>query len=162
MNRARTLALSILTLIAALALAALAIAPTAQANANGRSKKLLGSWNVVVTTETQGATFPALLTFSSDGGMIADETPSPFETSGHGNWVSTDGGAVAFTFMSLIGSAEGTLSTKLKVVGRLVYDDSTDSWSGPFKIDVLDPGGQVIFTDHGAFSLTRIAIEPLE
>ena len=50
MNRARTLALSILTLIAALALAALAIAPTAQANANGRSKKLLGSWNVVVTT----------------------------------------------------------------------------------------------------------------
>jgi len=162
MNHKRTFALPVLGLISALLLATLAIAQTAQANANSRSEKLLGSWNVVVTTEVQGSTFPALLTFSRDGGMIADEPPSPFETSGHGNWVSAGRQEVAYTFVSLIGSAEGPLSAKLKVVGTLQYDAGNDSWSGPFKIDVFDAGGQVIFTDHGTFSLTRIAVEPLD
>jgi len=162
MKRTHTIALSIVGLISALLLAALAITQTAQANGNSRSEKLFGSWNVVVTTETQGTTFPALLTFSEDGGMIADEPPSPFETSGHGNWVSTGRREVAYTFVSLIGSAEGPLSAKLKVVGTLQYDAGNDSWSGPFKIDVLDPDGHVTFTDHGTFSLTRIAVEPLD
>ena len=161
MKRTRTIALSIVGLISALLLATLAIAQTAQANANNRSEKLLGSWNVVVTTEVQGTTFPALLTFSDDGGMIADEPPIPFETSGHGNWVSAGRREAAYTFVSLIGSAEGPLSSKLKVVGTLQYDPGNDSWSGPFKIDVLDANGQVSFTDRGTFSLTRIAVESL-
>jgi len=162
MKRTRTIALSIVGMIAALLIAAFAIGQTAEANANNRSEKLLGSWNVVVTTEVQGTTFPALLTFSEDGGMIADEPPSPFETSGHGNWVSAGRREVAYTFVSLIGSAEGPLSSKLKVAGRLRYDADDDGWSGPLKIDVLDPNGQVIFTDQGTFTLTRIAVEPLE
>jgi hypothetical protein len=161
MKHTRTIALSIVGLISALLLVTLAIAQTAQANPNSRSEKLLGSWNVVVTTEVQGITFPALLTFSDDGGMIADEPPSPFETSGHGNWVSAGRRDVAYTFVSLIGSAEGPLSSKLKVVGTLQYDAGSDNWSGPFKIDVFDANGQVIFTDHGTFSLARIAVEPL-
>ncbi len=162
MNHKRTFALSVLGLISVLLLAALAIAQTAQANASNLSEKLLGSWNVVVTTEVQGITFPALLTFSSDGGMIADEPPSPFETSGHGNWISAGRREVAYTFVSLIGSAEGPLSAKLKVVGTLQYDAGNDSWSGPFKIDVFDAGGKLSFTDHGTFSLTRIAVESLD
>src|SRR5262245_21806905 len=127
MNRKRTLALSVLGLISTLLIAAVAVAQTAQASANNRSKELLGAWNVVVTTEVQGTTFPALLTFSGDGGMIADEPPSPFETSGHGNWVSVDRRKAAYTFVSLIGSAEGSLSVSLKVVGTLQYDAGNDS-----------------------------------
>jgi hypothetical protein len=160
MKRTRIIALSIVGLIGALLLATLE--QTAQANANNRSEKLHGSWNVVVTTELQATIFPALLTFSDDGGLIADEPPSPFETSGHGNWISAGRREAAYTFVSLIGSAEGPLSAKLKVVGTLRYDAGNDSWSGPFKIDVLDPNGQVSFTDHGTFSLTRIAVESLE
>ena len=162
MNHKRRYTLSAVGLLCTLLLAALAIAQTAQANASNRSEKLLGSWNVVVTTEVQGITFPALLTFSDDGGMIADEPPSPFETSGHGNWISAGRREVAYTFVSLIGSAEGSLSAKLKVVGTLQYDAGSGSWSGPFKINVLDANGQVSFTDHGTFSLTRIAVESLE
>jgi len=162
MKHTRTIALSIVGLISALLLATLAIAQTAQANANNLSEKLLGSWNVVVTTEVQGTTFPSLLTFSDDGGMIADEPPSPFETSGHGNWVSAGRREVAYTFVSLIGSPEGPLSSKLKVVGTLQHDAGNDSWSGPFKIDVFDASGQVIFTDQGTFTLTRIAVESLD
>ena len=159
MNRKRKLAMFVLGLIGILLIAGFSLAPATQAGADNRS--LYGSWNVVVTTEIQGSTFPALLTFTSDGGVIADETPSPFETSGHGNWVSIGRGQVAYTFVALIGNAEGALSVKLKVVGRLNLNSDKESWSGPFKIDVLDPNGQVTFTDHGTFSLTRIVVESL-
>ena len=162
MNNKRTLVASVLGMIVILLLAAFTIVQTAQADEQDRQTKLLGAWNVEVTTVGQGTTFPALLTFAADGGMIADEPPSPFETSGHGNWVSTGRREVAYTFVALIGSAEGPLSAKLKVVGTLRFDSANDSWNGPFKIDGFDPGGNVIFSDHGTFSLTRIAVERLD
>jgi len=152
---------SILGMIAALLLAALAIGQTAQAGENDRQEKLLGSWNVDVTAVVQNITFPALLTFTDDGGMIADEPPSPFETSGHGNWISTGRREVAYTFVALIGSAEGPLSAQIKVVGTLRFDPSQGTWNGPFKADVTDPSGNAIFSEHGTFSLTRIAVEQL-
>jgi hypothetical protein len=162
MNSKRTLVVSILGLIATLLIAAFAIAQTTQASEDDRGAKLVGAWNVEVTTVGQGTTFPALLTFGDDGTMIADEPPSPFETSGHGNWISTGRREVAYTFVALIGSAEGPLSAKLKVVGTLELDADKGTWSGPFKIDVFDPNGNVILSDHGTFSLTRIEVERLD
>jgi hypothetical protein len=162
MRTGRTFVVSILGMIGALIIAAFAIAQTPSVGANDRKERLVGSWDVVVTTETQGTTFPALLTFTGDGNVIADEPPSPFETSGHGAWVSTGRRTAAYTFVALIGSAEGPLSAKLKVVGKLRLDADEGTWSGPFKIDVIDPSGQVIFTDRGTFSLTRIGVEHLD
>jgi hypothetical protein len=126
-------------------------------------EKLLGSWNVAVTTPNQG-TFPALLTFTADGSVIGAESPNPFESSAHGSWVRSDQGEVAYTFVALFGSQEGKNTGKLKVVGTLHFDDDGDKarWRGPFKIDVFDASGQVIFTDQGTFSLTRIAVESLD
>lgn len=161
MNRRRTFTLTILGLIGTVLLAVFALAQSAQAGVNARSAQLPGSWMAVTTVEAQGATFPALLTFSSDGGMIADEPPSPFETSGHGNWVSTSRDEVAFTFISLIGSAEGPLSATIKVVGTLRYDATSDQWRGPFKIDIVGADGSVLLTDRGTFTLTRIKVESL-
>jgi hypothetical protein len=151
-----------LGVVGSLLMATFAITQTTQAGEDNRQEKLLGSWNVKVTTVAQGTTFPALLTFTVDGSVIADEPPSPFETSGHGNWVKRGHDQVAYTFVSLIGSAEGTLSAKYKVVGRLKFDARKDEWRGPFKIDVIDPEGNVIFTDRGTFSLKRIAVESLD
>src|SRR4051794_11048925 len=121
MNNKRTLVASVLGMIVILLIAASVIAQTAQAGENDRQEQLFGSWNVVATTVGQGTTFPALLTFNDDGSMLADEPPSPFETSGHGNWVSTGRREVAYTFVALIGSAEGPLSVKLKVIGTLRF-----------------------------------------
>jgi hypothetical protein len=161
MNNKRKLVMFVLGPISILLAAAFIVAPTTQVNADSRLDKLLGSWEAVTTVEIQNATFPSLLTFTSDGSVIADEPPSPFETSGHGNWISTGPGQVAFTFMTLVGSAEGPLSLKYKVVGTLKLGSDKKSWLGPFKIDILDPNGQVIFTDHGTFNLTRIVVESL-
>lgn len=124
-------------------------------------EKLLGSWNVAVTTPNQG-TFPALLTFTADGSVIADESPLPFETSGHGNWVMRDDGEVTLTFVALLGSQEGKNTGKIKVVGTLQFDGDTAGWSGRFKIDLFDASGQVTFTDRGTHTLTRIAVEALD
>lgn len=132
---------------------------TAAVNTNQRLSKLVGSWQVETMVVQQAATFPALLTFTSDGIVIADEPPSPFETSGHGNWVATGPDTADFTFLALIGSAEGPLSAMLKVVGSLTYDSVTDTWQGPFTIQVVDAAGAEILTDEGAFTGARIAVE---
>jgi hypothetical protein len=124
-------------------------------------EKLLGSWNVAVTTPNQG-TFPALLTFIADGSVIGAESPNPFESSAHGSWVRNDQGEVGYTFLALFGSQEGKNTGKLKVVGTLQFDAGTANWSGPFKIDVFDASGQVIAADRGTVSLMRIAVEPLD
>ena len=59
-------------------------------------EKLLGSWTADITTPNQG-TFPALLTFTSDGIVMAAEYPLPFEGSGHGSWTTKSSGEVAYT-----------------------------------------------------------------
>jgi hypothetical protein len=160
MNHKRKMAMSVLGLITILLMAAFLVAPVTQAGADNRSDKLHGSWNVEVATPGQG-TFPALLTFTGDGGVIADESPAPFESTGHGNWVNRGHGEVAYTFVALYGSEQGANTGKLKVTGTLQHDEGADGWRGPFKIDIFDAGGQMVFTDRGTFSLTHIAVEPL-
>ncbi|RLT40510.1 MAG: hypothetical protein DWI57_08365 [Chloroflexi bacterium] len=124
-------------------------------------EKLFGSWNAAITTPDQG-TFPALLTFTADGIVIADESPLPFETSGHGNWIMRDDGEVALTFIALVGSPEGPNAGKIKVVGTLQFDAATAGWNGRFKVELFDASGQVTLTDRGTHSLTRIAVESLD
>ena len=160
MNTKRLLSVvTMLIITASLVLAA--CAPTAQVAENNQMEKLLGSWNADLTTPNQD-TFPALLTFTSDGSVITAESPLQFESSGHGSWNSKSSGEVAYTFIALFGSEEGKNTGKLKVVGILNLDSGKENWSGPFKIDVFDANGQVIFTDNGTLSLSRIAVETIQ
>jgi hypothetical protein len=122
---------------------------------------LIGSWTAEIDSPNQGA-FPALVTFTSDGSLIASESPNPFEGTGHGSWLSRGDGEVGYTFVALFGSQEGKNTGKLKVVGTLQLDGGTDSWHGPWKIDVFDESGQVRFTDGGRLKLTRIIVEALD
>jgi hypothetical protein len=148
----------LLSLSVAACIQPIAGSPSAM-QADHRLAKLIGSWQVETTVVKQAATFPALLTFTSDGIVIADEPPSPFETSGHGNWVATGPDTANLTFLALIGSVEGPLSATLKVVGTLRYDANADTWDGPFAIQVTDAKGAEVLADHGTFKGTRIAIE---
>jgi len=135
----------------------------AQVGENNRLQKLAGAWSVEATVEIQQLSFPGLITFTSDGIVLADEPPSPFETTGHGNWVATGPREAAFTFLALVGGGPGgNVSATYKVVGKLQYDARADNWRGPFKIQVFDPDGNEIFFDRGTFSGTRIAVETLD
>jgi hypothetical protein len=133
-----------------------------QRNMHGRMAKLVGAWQVETTVVNQGTTFPALLTFTSDGIVLADEPPSPFETTGHGAWAATGPDSADFTFVALIGSEEGPLSATIKVVGSLQYDALADTWNGPFKVRVVDASGAELLADDGTFDATRIKAESLD
>jgi hypothetical protein len=158
MNSKRTLFLFAVGIVSSLIFAVLATAQTSDSNAD----KLLGSWNAQVTVEAQAVTFPALLTFDAGGGLIADEPPAPGETAGHGNWVISDDGEAAFTFVALYSGEGGAYAGKLKVVSKLQYDAGTDSWQGPFKIEAFDAEDQVTFSDTGTFDLTHMEVESLD
>ena len=158
MNTKRLLSM-LVSLIISGSLLLSACAP-AQSQGNNQAEKLLGSWNAAITTPAQG-TFPALMTFTADGIVIADESPTEFESAGHGNWKQNDSGEIAYTFVSLYGSEEAANTGKLKVIGTLNPDSGKDSWSGPFQIDVYDASGQVVFSDNGTVNLIRIEVEAL-
>jgi hypothetical protein len=136
-----------------------AVSRSSQADAKGKLDGLVGSWKVSVTVVKQDATFPGLLTFTSDGIVLADEPPSPFETTGHGAWEATGKDSADFTFVALIGSESGTLSATVKVMGSLVYDAGTDTWQGPFTIRITDADGAEVLADDGTFDATRIVVE---
>jgi hypothetical protein len=121
-------------------------------------QNLVGAWLVEAVTPTQGA-FPALLTFSSDGTIMASESPSAFESTGHGNWIHTDDGGIAYTFIALQGNEESKQTSRIKVVGALQAAGDQGGWSGPFKVEMVDSKGQISFTDRGTFTLSKIAVE---
>jgi hypothetical protein len=123
---------------------------------------LVGSWVATITAIGQGVTFPALLSFTSDGIVIASEPPGPFESTGQGNWISTGPLDAAFTFFFLFGSAEGKLSGKFKVNNALHYDPGIDSWSGTFKLWGWDGEGNPTVTEQGTITCSRIMVEPLD
>lgn len=125
---------------------------------NNPQQTLVGAWLVEAATPTQGA-FPALLTFTGDGIVLASESPGPFESLGHGNWIRTNDGGVAYTFIALLGSAESKNTGRIKVAGVLQPADEQGGWSGPFKVEMMDGNGQVSFADRGTFTLARIAVE---
>ena len=128
----------------------------------GSLKGLVGAWVVETTVVEQNAIFPALLTFTSDGLVFGDEPPAPFETTAHGNWVTTGPQSAAFTFLALIGSEAGPLAATIKVAGTLQYDAKADTWNGPFQVQVVDADGNELLVDNGTFDATRIAIETLD
>lgn len=117
-----------------------------------------GAWEVFGNTKLQGD-FKALLTFSGDGIVLADEHGGAFETTGHGNWKRIGYRSFAYTFIAYIGSANSELTAVIKVSGTLTLSRDLNRWEGPFTLDVLDPKGNKIFTDDGTFQSKRIGIE---
>ena len=124
--------------------------------------RLPGSWRVQITTAAQGS-FPGLLTFTSDGAVIATESPGPFESPGLGNWVRR-GRDVDLTFLVLFGSpAGGGRNTgSAKIVSTLHFDPRSGGWEGVFRIQVFNTAGAVLFEDCGEFQLTRIEVEKFD
>lgn len=134
---------------------------TARAASSVPLDELVGAWQVEASAEQQKVDFPALLSFTQDGIVLGDEPPSPFETTAHGNWNATSADTADFTFVALVGSQDGALSARLKVVGTLTIDAVDDTWKGFFQIEVADPEGNAILVDRGVLNASRIAVEPI-
>jgi hypothetical protein len=138
----------------------LAAVAVSRPEVDAKSSDWTGSWNTEVTIASLRRSYPALVTFTSDGSVIADDASSPVEATGHGSWIKTGPNAGAFTYVFLIGSTEPGQWIKGKVSGALKYNARTDKWSGQFKVALVDQDGQVVHSDSGTMRGTRITVEP--
>jgi hypothetical protein len=130
------------------------------------SKALAGTWVVGVTQPG----FPAIerhLTFGSDGTLVSNDdlqlTPYGVEhfTIAQGNWVRSGGRTIAATIAGQRYDLQGTLLGSFKVRIELELNPFATAWTGRFRIDIIVPGGQVVFSSGGTLNAVRLAVEPL-
>ena len=65
----------------------------------------------------------------------------------------------ALTFVNLEVNPDGSFAGTGRVRSQIHLTPGGDEWSGTFEVDILDPDGNVLFTDSGTVSGTRIAVE---
>ena len=117
-----------------------------------------GSWEVTVMP-TGGDPIVDFTTFTKGGGMISTD-PDPNVSTGIGTWVRTGGNHFAVTFVHFLSDAGVPLGT-LKVRSEGPLDPETDTFSGPFRTDVII-GGNVVQSICGTVQAKRISVEALE
>jgi hypothetical protein len=130
-----------------------------QSSLGGQS--LQGAWNVTVSFDGVPqpiCTAPSLNT--GDGGVIAGGC-SLAESPGYGQWVRVGNGEFAITFVGSTYDAGGAINGSYKVRAKVKVSNNVQAFSGPFRTDVFDLNGNVVFTTPGTVAATRIVIELL-
>ena len=149
------------TALVILAIAILITLTSTQSSATpggSSAPELEGSWEVTVMP-TGGDPVVDIATFTKDGGLISID-PDPNVSTGIGTWVRTGGNQYAVTFVHFLSDAGAPLGT-LKVRAEITLDSHTDTFSGPFRTDVVI-GGNVVQSICGTVQARRINVEPLE
>ncbi len=141
--------------VAALAVLAVPTVVLAQPDASergdrARDARIVGTWNVEVTPDGE-STFPAIVTFTSDGSVIETEAGSP--TTGQGAWRGVGDDRYAFAFTSFIVSPTGEPGGH--VVVRSVVTLHGDTANGRFTLTVYDAAGEVLQSGSGTATATR-------
>jgi len=120
--------------------------------------QLEGSWEVTVMP-TGGDPIVDISTNTKGGGVI-NVDPDPNLSAGIGTWVRTGGNQFAVTFVHFLSDSGAPLGS-LKVRAEITLDSQTDTFSGPFRTDVVI-GGNVVQSICGTVHAKRISVEPLQ
>jgi hypothetical protein len=112
------------------------------------------------------APFTAVETFHSDGTFIENSLAdyiAPQGTPGHGLWVLTGNGEFTLTFYGVaIGSViNPQFQGGYKVRSKLTTNETGDQFTGPFKIDIFDANGNLLFSLDGIVQARRAVLESL-
>jgi hypothetical protein len=121
---------------------------------------VVGTWEIDAYPDHQPA-FKALGIFTRDGGCItsAHVDPAISAVPGYGAWERVKGHRYAFTFKQFTSNADQSLQYVFKVNAKLELSSLGNEFKGTFKIDVLDPYGNLIFSDTGTLEGKRIQVE---
>jgi hypothetical protein len=149
------------TIIARLSMLLLFTTASSQAQpVQSQPQTLEGAWNV--TIGTQGITLcTAPAAFSREGTIIADPCFISFGV-GYGAWVRTGNREFAGTFVGNVydsATRQVVGSYKVKSVGTLERDGL--SFTGVFKTETFDIGGNLLNTATGTVLGKRIVVETL-
>jgi hypothetical protein len=120
--------------------------------------QLEGSWEVTVTP-TGGDPVIDFSTMTEGGGLISTD-PDPNVSTGIGTWEKIGPKRFAVTFVHFLSDHGAPLGT-LKVRAEVTLDNQTDTFSGPFRTDVII-GGNVVQSICGTVHAKRISAEPIE
>lgn len=112
--------------------------------------RLPGTWQVVGTPDPASMVDPFVnfSRISQDGDMV---NVDPIEGTSVGNWAYIGAGQYAVTFHGFL---PGGLH--FKVEGLVHTVQGGDQFTGPFVTDVMDPGGNVVFSFGGTVTGTRL------
>lgn len=149
-------------LIITVAIAALIGLGGAQFNVRGDDynphHELVGSWEVTVMATGQDPIID-YATFTEGGGLISTD-PDPNVSTGIGTWERIGPNRIAVTFVHFL-SDQGAPLGILKVRSEGTLDSQTNTFSGPFRTDVVI-GGNVVQSICGTVQARRINVESLE
>ena len=149
---ALVLTFAITTLMAALG------SPLKAKPGESSAPELEGSWEITVLPNG-GDPITNIATFTGNGGVINTD-PDPNLSTGHGTWVKTGPQQYAVTFVHFLSNQGVPLGT-LKVRAVMQLDNSTDTFSGPFRTDVYI-GGNLVQSVCGTVQAKRMSVEALE
>ena len=131
------------------------------ANESGTAR-LVGTWEVIVSTPN--GPNPSFVTFNADNTMTESSVQDlhvPVSSPGHGVWAHTQGNNYAFTFKFYVVNPTGNLACTAKVRQTVTLDRDADEWSGPSRIDCIDPNGNELFGFDLSATATRMRLEVL-
>jgi hypothetical protein len=120
--------------------------------------QLVGSWEVTVMP-TGGDPIIDFSTMTEGGGLISTD-PDPNVSTGIGTWERIGQNRFAVTFVHFLSDQGAPLGT-LKVRAEVTLDSHTDTFSGPFRTDVVI-GGNVVQSICGTVQARRVSVESLE
>jgi hypothetical protein len=151
------------TLTATITLAIAATVLNAQTAQKSDPEQLQGSYTVTVSLDGVPGEFKGFVTYTSDGTAVANEVV-PFAppldnatfTEDHGGWVSLGAGRFAVTFIKFACIKQTFVAS---VRSRAIVESDEKGFHGRFRLDILDPSGQVLFSGTGNIQGERIVVD---
>jgi len=148
--------------ITVMLLVLLAVAAS-QGQSSHSSKNLPGTF--VTTVNFEGTSFKVLHSFTRDGRttvLLPFGPPCCNDTrvGGLGEWIRT--GPREFAVTEFFFDSQDTTVPLQRSRLKLTLDESGDAFSGPFRFEVIDTEGNVLFSDDGTFTGKRLNVVPLD
>jgi hypothetical protein len=141
------------------------LAATQTVLADEDDAQIVGAWSGTTNSGPPLGTFKALYTFARGGGLVTsssiDLSPHSVSTPGYGAWSRVDPRTFALTFDAFVFDAQGNPAGTVEARSTVTLTDAGDSFSGPFRFDVIAPNGAIVFSGSGTHQATRIRVKPL-
>jgi hypothetical protein len=121
---------------------------------------LIGTWKVTVSPDGIPP-FQAYNVFTVDGNSFEFDNSNPpaSQTIAVGPWTNTGVNSFAFTEVNQLFDGTGAFVGELKVRATIALTGSGDTFTSKFKFDVLDPGGNSVFSGSGTAVGKRVVVE---